>query len=334
VFTVSAFALGELRQQGHILSLDPFIEQGASLDLVDFYPATVEILTSEGKLWAVPAGVDVQVMYYNQDLFDQYDVPYPEMGWTWDDFLNRALAMRDPDAGIFGYTTTTGYFDTLLFVHQHGGRIVDDLQDPTRMTFDDPLTVEALEWYARLFHVHQVAPTPQQARRAFGGGQYAFYEGLRHGKVGMWIGSLSERGGLTWPVEWFVNWGMVPPPRGAQSATAAWVEGYAISSHTQHPDACWQWILFLSEQTTYRLMPARRSLAESTAYEGRVGDEVAAVARASMENAVVVSPRIWTDYGPATRIFERAVGRILDGDATPQEAMDWAQRQVESTEQE
>jgi len=42
-------------------------------------------------VWAIPAGVDMLVMFYNQDLFDQYDVPYPEVGWTWGDFLDTAL---------------------------------------------------------------------------------------------------------------------------------------------------------------------------------------------------------------------------------------------------
>lgn len=330
VLVANPFVLGELQAQGEILSLDPFIMIDTSLNRADFYPGTVESLTSEGKTWAIPAGVNIDVMYYSRDLFDQYDASYPELGWTWDDFLNDALAIRDPDTSIFGYTTTPEYFDSVLFIYQHGGRIVDNLQDPTRTTFDDPLTIEALEWYANLFHEYGVAPTPEQARRAFGGGRYTFYQGLRNGKVGMWILPLSDRGGLTWPVEWYVNWMMAPLPRDARSATDAWVEGYAISSQAQHLDVCWQWISFLSQQMTYRLMPVRKSLAASAAYEQQVGGEVAAVARASMEQAVLFSPRIWTEFGAAMDIFEQAVGQIIDGDTTPQEAMDWAQREAES----
>jgi multiple sugar transport system substrate-binding protein len=330
VFAADAFTLGELQQQGDILNLDPFVEQDASLDLADFYPGTVELLTREGKTWAVPAGLDMDVMYYSQDLFDQRGVPYPEIGWAWDDFLNRALAIRDPEAGVFGYTTTPGYSDAVLFVYQHGGRIVDDLRNPSHTTFDDPSTIEALEWYGKLFHEFDVAPTRDEVRKAFGGGQYAAYDGIRHGKVGMWILSLSERGGRGWPVEWFVNWGMAPLPRDAQFVTDAWVEGYAISSQTQQPDACWQWILFLSQQMTDRLMPARRSLAESTAFGRQVGSDVASVARESIENAALVSPWILDEFGEVMEIFEQAVGQIIEGDATPQEAMDWAQREAES----
>jgi len=334
IFVVGPSTLSELQEQGSILSLDPFIERDESLGLSDFYPGTVELMGIEGKTWAVPAGLDILLIFYSQDLFDQHGIAYPEIGWTWDDFLSRAIAISDPNAGIFGYATSgvtpsPDYFDAAMFVYQHGGRLFDDLQGPTATTFNEPLTVEAIEWYARLYHKYDVAPTPSEARQAFGGGRYAFYEGMRNGRVGMWMGVLSERGGLRWPTEWFVNWGVAPLPRDAQAITQAWVEGYVISSQTARPDVCWQWILFLSEQVPYSLMPARRSLAESRAYEQLVGENVAAVARASVESAVLVNPRAFSEFGEAMDIFAEAVGKVVNGDATPAEAMDWAQQEAE-----
>ena len=103
VFATSQFALNWLEDQGNVLNLAPFIEQDESFDLDDFFPGTVELYTKEGKIWAVPAGVDVMVMFYNQDLFDQYGVPYPRLGWTWDDFLETASALRDPGANTRNY---------------------------------------------------------------------------------------------------------------------------------------------------------------------------------------------------------------------------------------
>ena len=333
-----------LLERGDILSLDPFVEQDRSFDLSDFYPGGVELLTIENRMWAVPSGVDPVVMFYNRDLFDQHGVPYPEIGWTWEDFLNAGISITDPDASIYGYTTigptsNPTYPDVAFFVYQHGGRLFDSLQDPTRTMFDDPLTVEALEWYARLYHEYDVAPTPQEARRAFGGGQYAIFNGLRHGQVGMWNGAFSERGGLTWPVEWFVNWGMAPLPQDVQSITQADVEGYAIHTQTQHPDACWEWIVFLSQQTlsdaqlSHRLMPARKSVAESTAYGQLVGADIAAVARVAMENAVMIDPVAFAQFEDAMDIFGEAVGEVVDENLTPQEAMEQAQQRVENSGQ-
>jgi multiple sugar transport system substrate-binding protein len=334
VLVVSPYALIALQQQGQIISLDPFIEQERSFDLSGFYPGAMEPLTMEGKRWAIPAGVDVLVTFYSRDLFDQHSLPYPEIGWTWDDFLNAGLTITDPDEGIYGYTTTgtmtdPSYFDAVFFIYQHGGRLFDSLQDPSHTTFDDPLAVDAVDWYARLYHEYDIAPTPQEARQAFGGGQYAIYDGLRHGKVGMWFGMLSERGGIGWPVEWFVNWGMAPLPQDVTSITQAQVEGYVIYAETKHPDACWEWITFLSQQMPYRLMPARKALAESSAYGQRVGQDVAAVARASMENAVLINLLAFAEFEGDMENFARAVGEVIDETSTPQAAMDWVQQQTE-----
>jgi len=324
VFINSQFALNWLHGQGGILDLSPFIEQDASFDISGFYPGAVGLYTRDGKTWAIPVRVDIMVMYYNQDLFDQYDIPYPETGWTWDDFLNVTLTIRDPEANVFGYAPGNNLFDPLTFIYQHGGRIFDDLQNPTHTTFDDPLTIEALDWYIKLVYDYNVAPTPQQTQQAFGG--RGLQAGIHQGKFGVWTGMLSERGGQRGPTEWTMRWGMVPLPRDAQSATLSVVEGYFVSSRTQHPDACWKWIAFLSQQMPNRQVPARKSVAQSAEYERQVGADVAAIARASMENALMLSPKL-AGFEEALDIFGQAFEAITSERLTPEEAMTWAQQQ-------
>lgn len=342
VFVTTPEALMGLQAQGQVLNLDPFFDQDESFSVADFYPGAMDLLSIQGRTWAIPAGIDMLVMFYNKDLFDQNGVPYPDPGWTWSDFSNAGQATTDPDAGIYGYvtsgtTTDLDYFDAALFVYQHGGRLFDSLQEPTRTTFDDPLTVEALEWYAGLYHEYDIAPTPEEARKTFGGSQNAFYEGMRRGKVGMWIGEFSNRGGEGRRGEWFVNWGVAPLPQDAQSLTQGTVEGYAIYAQTEHPDACWQWITFLGQQISpdgehpHRLMPVRRSVAESKAYEQLVGEEVAATARASMENLVLINFAVFIEFEEAMGMFAGAVGEIVDQGADPQQVMTGIQQQLEGT---
>ena len=323
VFVNSEFALGSLRQEGTILDLSPFVEQDAGFALDDLHSGTVNLFTREGKLWAIPSNADMLVMYYNQDLFDQYRVPMPEIGWTWDDFLSILQGLRDPEADVFGYTPNLQYLDPLVFVYQHGGRIFDDLLNPTRTTFDEPLTIEALDWYSKLVYEYGLVPTPEEARELYGS-RDDIQNGVYSGKLGMWTGMFSERGGRFWLGEWKMRWGMVPLPRDAQAATLTVVEGYFISSETPHPDACWQWISFLSQQAPNRGVPVRRSLLESTAYAQQVGAEAAAVARASMESVLLLPPEL-AEYGSALELFGRTFGMIYAGQATAQEAMALAQ---------
>jgi len=329
VFVAQDSALAWLLEQESILNLDPFIEQDGSFELPDFYPRMVENLTNGGKTWAVPAGIDFLVMFYNQDLFDRYDVPYPEVGWTWDDFLNIVLALHDPEANIFGYAPSSDLSDAVPFIYQHGGRVADDLQHPTRTTFDDPLTIEALEWYAKLILEYDAVPTPAEARRAFGGSGYYIGRAFLRGQLGMWAGSFSERGGRYYSsTEWDLRWGMVPLPRDKQSATIASVEGYYISSQAQHPDACWQWIAFASGQVPDRLIPTRRSLVEATAYEQQVGSDVAAVVLESLGGELLLFPTdLPEEAEAASGIFLKAMEEIVSGRASPEDALKWAQQQ-------
>jgi ABC-type glycerol-3-phosphate transport system substrate-binding protein len=51
-------------------------------------------------------------------LFDRYGVAYPQIRWTWNDFLDVALALRSPDNDIFGYAPTNSE-EAAHFVYQH-----------------------------------------------------------------------------------------------------------------------------------------------------------------------------------------------------------------------
>jgi multiple sugar transport system substrate-binding protein len=125
VFLLDSDEYRDFKERGSILALDSFIEQDESFDPTDFFPGAMHTVSDEGQTWAIPAGVDPFVMFYNKDLFDQNGVDYPDFEWTWDDFLNAAIAISDPDAGIYGYGPaefglSSGNSDSWFFVYQHG----------------------------------------------------------------------------------------------------------------------------------------------------------------------------------------------------------------------
>ncbi|MBN1584389.1 MAG: extracellular solute-binding protein [Anaerolineae bacterium] len=328
VFDVSPFTRRFMDQEEAVATLDlsPYIGQDEAFEQADFYPGLIDMFRiEETEIWAIPYMVDVGVMYYNRDLFDEYGVAYPQLDWTWDDFLRTAQTFYAPVIGIFGYIPDEQKNDPLAFVYQNGGRIFDDFQNPTRTTFDDVYTIEALDWYAKLMYEYEAAATPQQARQAYsltGSTQ----TGIREGRLGMWSGTLSDRGGRLDDEEWGINWGIVPLPKGKQSATFAFTNGYVISTSAQDPDACWAWISFLTHQVPPYGMPARKSVAESKGFEDMVGKDVAAVARASVEHALFFSPAGWDIYG-TFQIFNEALEKLYSGKMTAQQVMEWAQQQ-------
>ncbi len=125
-----------------------------------------------------------------------------------------------------------------------------------------------------------------------------------------------------------MHWGIAPLSRDQNAATLAITDAYFVSSGTAHPDECWQWVAFLSEQLPARQIPPRRSLAESDAYVAQVGDEVAAVARASLESAMLFSPRVF-EFENEIELLGEALYAAVNGDLPPRDALSMAQERAQ-----
>jgi ABC-type glycerol-3-phosphate transport system substrate-binding protein len=115
-------------------------------------------------------------------------------------------------------------------------------------------------------------------------------------------------------------------PRGQRSATFCISSVHAISARTEHLEASWQWIAFLSRQLPPRWMPARRSLAESEVYGDQVGEEEAAAARAAIESTVVLPFYMQKERLKEIEIWYDAVLDAAEGKASAQEALFEAQQ--------
>jgi multiple sugar transport system substrate-binding protein len=330
VVGVNLFNFLQFHSRGAFLDLSPLIEQDNTFSFSDFYPGTVDLFSVDNKVWAIPSGVDTYVMYYNKTLFDQNGLSYPFNEWKWNDLLTAASAIRaGGDGSQYGYAVPDEYADlnAMILITQHGGHLFDDLNNPAAVTFNDPLNVQAMQWYQDLYYDYNVAPTPEQASASFGFGQEMIYRGVLQGDIGMWPGNFSDRGGVTWPVDWdHLNWGMVALPGDVNAATSGLGTGYAISSQTENPEAAWEWLVFISEQIPQTLIPARRSLAESKDFRDRVGIDATSAALQSMQNVTLISPDLLQFQG-ALENFSQAVADISDGTSSAQEALDWAQEQ-------
>ena len=82
--------------------LDEYIEGDAEMDLDDFYEGLFNYSSMDGKTYGMPAGFTTMVMYYNKDLFDEAGIPYPQDGWTWDEFKDIAAKLSDPENKQYG----------------------------------------------------------------------------------------------------------------------------------------------------------------------------------------------------------------------------------------
>jgi len=185
------------------------------------------------------------------------------------------------------------------------------------------LNIEAMEFYTSLIYDHHVSPTPEEVAKL---GRGYPWRGIVEGWIAMWPLSYSERGGARWPEPWEINWGIVPMPRDQVAASLALAEGMFISSKSEHPDEAWLWLSYVSHQLPPYLMPTRQSLAASPAYEQLVGADVAAAARAGLDEAILVNPEL-LGFEKALAAMAKAFDQIRQGETTPEVALTTAQEQ-------
>jgi len=319
----------QLNQAGYLennapLDLTPFIQQdGALFKKDDYFAGALETFTRQGKLMALPTGVDPSVIFYNMDLFDKMGAPYPQPGWTWEQFRLAAEQVTDVEAGIFGYCPDQRYMDSLYFIYQNGGALYDENQNPK---IDSPQTVRAVEWYTSLFGPDGPAATESQMRDAFGQGSRGV--GIVTSKVGMWVGTVSS---LTADYGGMIRFrvGMAPLPRGEGGVSLAQFEGLSINAKAANPQAAWRLVSFLAQQPVAWVYPARKSLAESEVFISSFGKDQAAGVRATIENASTVTGMNFGRFGTATLVLSDVLRSVISEGVPAAEALQAGQERLQ-----
>jgi ABC-type glycerol-3-phosphate transport system substrate-binding protein len=323
-----------------ILNLQPFLESDPSFTTDDFYPSLLEPFLWEGRLWGLPSNAQPYIIKYNMDLFNAIGVSYPSAGWTIDDFLATAVLLtrgRGHDKQ-YGFVPAAFEFQELtLMLERLGAHLLDTTVDPPTLTLNAPSTAEALRWYVGLSTDHGVKPVFITDVADLAGGSEAasavFQERealIKEGRAAMW--TLMESWELASEPEG-LRVGVVPLPAGTGDDLAAYtsVAGYFISAHTEAPQACWQWLTYLTAQPeAAEGSPARRSVVQSEAFHQRVGAARAAAYEASLEGHLGISFQSFRDQDWLLAGYvvwlTRAYGQVCEGQASVEHALDLAQR--------
>jgi len=324
-------------KEGLLMPVGDLLEAQWSPIEDDYYPGTWEALSLQGQQWGVPAGLDLVVAYMNEDHLAALNVAAPPEEWTVDDFLALTQKLNYPEGAasltvphLFGFCSMPQSTDPVLFVYLHGGRIVDDLNNPTEAIFDEPDTVDAVQWYADLFTLYGVSPDPQVMRQFFSRG---IFEAAMRGACGVWFQMYSVRGGFTGRAEWQYQWTMRPLPKDRQAYEAGDVSGYFVTKKCKYPAEAATFLRYLSDhwEASGRQLPPRRSLAQSEGYLKSLDKEVAAVAKAfASSGQVIILPS--EDQNNALQqaggLFVAAVERVILEDMDPLDVLVEAQDQA------
>ena len=136
-------------QEGDVLlDLTKYIED-SDLDIHQNFPeALVDMYTFDDKIYAIPKDFDTNALWYNKEIFDQANVPYPTDDWTMDDLIETARQLKESglDEGVAPFACPvdfqTWYYQT---IYANGGWILNE--DKTETGYTDPKTQEGIQIY-------------------------------------------------------------------------------------------------------------------------------------------------------------------------------------------
>ncbi len=250
--------------------LGPYLADSAVIEESAFYPEAMRPFYWQGTLMCIPQNLSSLVVYYNETLFDEAGLAYPSDDWTWDDFVATAKALTkdtDGDGTVnqYGLGTEASIFRLAPFVWQNGGDIVDDPDDPMRLTLDTPEASEAVRWFVDLQVVHKVVPDAVNEAAEDSDSRF------QNGRLGMFLNS--RRGVPTYREITGFDWDVAPLPMGKERAGILHADAYCMSKASENKDAVWAFIEFANSvegQTIVaasgRTVPSLKAVAESPAF--------------------------------------------------------------------
>lgn len=167
-FQENAVILG-YGDRGVAEDLTPYIEGDSDFDEDEYVDALLATSTPDGIVYGLPHGINPVALVYNKDLFDEADIDYPSEDWTYDDMIEVAEEFTDRDNHMYGLDVQTnisqGWYP---WVRAGGGYALDETLTESR--FNEPETLEAVEWWADTKEKH--SPT-KEYNEASGGDLFA-----------------------------------------------------------------------------------------------------------------------------------------------------------------
>jgi len=106
ILMIDPSQLEKLGAEGKLYDIESYVTDG-KYDVDGLVPGVIDAMKGYGggNLYAMPTNFYTQVLYYNKDLFDEHNVPYPTDQMTWPEVINLANmfpAEGEPLERIFG----------------------------------------------------------------------------------------------------------------------------------------------------------------------------------------------------------------------------------------
>jgi multiple sugar transport system substrate-binding protein len=223
---------------------------------------------SDGKIYGLPIYAGGAPVYYNQDIFDKFGVPYPKGQLTWDDFyeLSRKLAREDNGTQYYGLL-----LDPATVIHMNNLSL--PLLDATgkKPAFNTDGWKNYLQMLDKFYHFPGYALKAGNVTTA--GVQSLFNKDKT---LAMWVTSQLLAGAK---LEGLEHWDITPYPTSKEKPGVG-QQPYAfftfVASTSKHPDEAFQVISYWASDE-YQMMMSKlaefKPVSGSSAVQSAFGQE-------------------------------------------------------------
>ncbi len=303
--------LKQLVDMGAAENLSPFMKDDFKSKRVENVLKTAQI---DGKQYGIPMAFSSRALYYRTDLIQN-----PPKNW--DELLQTAKEVHAKDPKVYGFAIPTdlesGTDEILNFIYQNGGRIVDK---DGKYTLNSKENVEALT-YLKKFSDEGLIPDPVSMKR---NDQATLF---KNGNLAMFVSGPWEKEEMD---KSEYKYGVAELPVGKFSAETLVTDSYVMSSQSKHKEAAWKFIEFMGQPEYQR--PVSEAFGwfpvlKDEEKDERFNDEFMKPFAAKIKDGVP-EPQV-SNWDTFNKTFVTAVQKVLTGKATPQEALDQAQSELE-----
>lgn len=262
-----------LRDLQPLLDADASAEGGAPMR--DDYPAALLApFRADGRLYGLPYAVALRALTYNRDAFRAAGLEPPRPDWSLAEFLEAARRLTDRAGADPRYGYAIGgdaEADLRSFLAWQGAAPFSGAGDSLAPRFTAPEVAEAIRAYVGLLR----DSSPHSSLPGYRRGSFIEAAGSmgQGGRLGMWYSGGFAGVIITigdGPAGAAPALAVAPPPIGQGGLSGADISssGLYIAAGSAHPEACWQWLSFLSRQAggLGEQFPARSSVAASPAF--------------------------------------------------------------------
>ncbi len=213
-----------------------------SFPVENFAPGSLQIFSYDGETFGFPRDNDTTVLYYNQDLFDEAGLAYPDDSWHWADLkaAAEALTKQDDRGRTVQYGLALEKNKYPMWVNQNGGSVFDDPFNTTKFTMASPEGIAAIQFVADMILVDKSVPS-FDAMNQLGSTTELFSTG----RVAMVMTNAAR---IPTFAQAGFRWNVAPLPMGPTGirANSLGGAGYVMSSSSKNKDAAWTFLKFVS----------------------------------------------------------------------------------------